>query len=83
MARPKIVRTAAEAAAVPRHLPIQVEVEIAPLTPAEKMHEALAKLDQARRETIRVAEIELARAKEQLRKAHGGYRFETVKLSLG
>jgi hypothetical protein len=90
MARPKIVRTAEEAAAVPLHLPIQVEVEIAPLTPAEKMHEALKKLDQARQRTIRAAEIELAQAeklviakKEQLRQAHGGYRFATFKSSLG
>ena len=90
MARPKICRTKEEAAAVPLHLPIQVEVEIAPLTPTEKMHQALEKLDQARKQTIRAAEIELAQAeqlvlakKEQLRQAHGGYRFETVKSSLG
>ena len=90
MARPKNCRTKEECLAVPLHLPIQVEVEIAPLTPTEKMHEALEKLDRARRATIRVAENELALAeklviakKEQLRQAHGGYRFETVKSSLG
>jgi hypothetical protein len=90
MARPKICRTAQECRAVPLDRPIQVEIEIAPLTPTEKMHEALKKLDQARQQTIRAAEIELAQAeqlvlakKEQLRQAHGGYRFQTVKSSLG
>jgi hypothetical protein len=88
MPRPKVVRTAQEAAAVPLHLPIQVELV---LPPVEKMHEALAKLDRARKETIRVAEIELARAeqlvlakKEQLRRlTYGDHRPETVKASLG
>ena len=87
MARPKIVRTKEEAAAVPLHLPIQVELPWppAPWPPGEKMREALEKVDQAKKETIRVAEIELARAeqlvlakKEQLRQAHGGYRSETA-----
>ena len=90
MARPKNCRTKEECLAVPLHLPIQVEVEIPPLTPTEKMHEALEKLDRARRATIRVAENELALAeklviakKEQLRQAYGDYRFETFKASLG
>jgi hypothetical protein len=104
MARPKIVRTAEEAAAVPLHLPIQVEVEIpsdwphrahrvspAEKSPAEKMHEALEKLDLAKKETIRLAEIELAQAeqlvlakKEQLRQlTYGDHRPKNLKTSLG
>jgi hypothetical protein len=86
MARPRIVRTAQEAAAVPLHLPVQVEIT---WSPAEKMHQALEQLAQAEKQTIRIAEIELARAeqlvltkKEQLRRlTHGGYRSE--KSSLG
>jgi hypothetical protein len=76
MARPRIVRTKEEAAAVPLHLPIQVEIEIGPLTPTEKMHQALEKLAQA----IRLAENKLVLAeqlvleKEQLRRlTHVGY----------
>jgi hypothetical protein len=64
MARPKIVRTKEEAAAVPLHLPIQVELPSWPITPAAKMREALEKLRRAKKETIRVAEIELALAEE-------------------
>jgi hypothetical protein len=89
MARPKIVRTAEEAAAVPLDRAVQVEVVWPP--PAEQMHEALEKLRQAEKQTIRVAEEELAQAeqlvlakKDQLRRlTHGGYRFETFKAWLG
>jgi hypothetical protein len=56
MARPKIVRSKEEAAAVPLHLPLQVELELRPMTPQEKMHLALEKWRQAQRRTKRVAE---------------------------
>jgi hypothetical protein len=90
MARPKICRTAQECAAVPRNLPIQVELPWPPppWPPGEKMRQALEKLDQAERETIRLAEIELAQAeklvltkREQLEQAYGGgYRFKASSL---
>ena len=89
MGRPKIVRTKEEAAAVPLGLPIQVEITwFRPETPAEKMHEALEKLRQAEKQTIRVAEEELAQAeklvltkREQLEQAYGGgYRFKASSL---
>ena len=52
------------------------------------MRQALEKLDQAERETIRLAEIELAQAeklvltkREQLEQAYGGgYRFKASSL---
>ena len=80
MPRPRIVRTAAEAAAVPRNLPVQVEIT---LSPTEKMHQALEELAQTKKATARVlekelelAEVELFRATkrvEQLRQlAYGG-----------
>ena len=91
MARPKICRTAQECAAVPKHLPVQIELPWPPppWPSGEKMHRALEQLAQAEKQTIRIAEIELARAeqlvltkKEQLRRlTHGGYRSE--KSSLG
>jgi hypothetical protein len=64
MPRPHIVRTAQEAAAVPRNLPVQVEIT---LSPADKMHEALKKLDQAKKQTIRAIETELSLAKKRVK----------------
>jgi hypothetical protein len=64
MARPKIVRTKEEAAQVDPALPIQVELV---LSPADRMHDALARLRRARKETIRLAENELALAEQQVR----------------
>jgi hypothetical protein len=69
MARPKICRTAQEAAAVPLHLPIRVELPWppAPWPPGEKMYEALEKVDQAKKATIRAIETELSLAKKRVK----------------
>ena len=59
MARPKIVRTAQEAAAVPPHLPIQVEIVELPIIPPLPLPEALEKLRQAKKQTARAIAMEL------------------------
>jgi hypothetical protein len=63
MARPKIVRTAEEAAAVDPSLPIQVEIT---LSPTEKMHQALQELALAKKATARALEKELELAEAEL-----------------
>jgi hypothetical protein len=57
VARPKLVRTSAEAARVPLHLPVQVELA---LMPADRMHDAMVRVRQAKKQTIRAIETELA-----------------------
>jgi hypothetical protein len=78
MPRPKIVRTAQEAAAVPAHLPIQVEIVFDPVLQAELF---VAENELALAEQLvgaKKREVDLLR---QL--TYGGHRPETVKAPLG
>jgi hypothetical protein len=75
MPRPKICRTQEEVDRVPRHLPIQVEVEFPLSTTAQKTTaRVLAKaLDAAETELLRVT-----KRVEHLRRLHGDYRPATA-----